>query len=235
MIRRLFRYFDKFIYISIETKEFYREMYGIDLSGAVFSPLPSPIIGKEEKKKIRDRIRQELGLSDDILLFVHSGKMAKTKRTALLFQALKQTDIKCKLLIIGSIPDDNKALLKQYIQNESRAEYLGWMSADKLREYIASADLYLQPGTQSVTMCNSLAVGTPVMVYPHKSYRVYFNGCEYCVKNADDIIQVLKRIGQNREELKEKSEKAYQTAHKYFDVETQAQMLYNMASKNQIL
>ena len=200
-------------------------MYKIDMSNAIFAPLPAPSIDKNKKDIIRRKIRLKHNIPNKNILLVHSGKLVAAKKTKEILEALEESDLNCNLLIIGDIPKNNTSIEK-LIESLPNVEYLGWKSADELREYLAAADLYLQPGTQSVTMQNALAVGTPVMIYPHTNYQPFMNGCEFLVKTTEDICSVFKTIKDNPEILKEKSEKAYEIANKYFDLEISANRLY---------
>lgn len=227
IVRKNFKYFDKFLYISYETKKFFEEMYGVDLKDAVFSTLSFPIMGQEEKDKLKKRIRKELQLGDNTILLVHSGKLEERKKTKEILRALKQIpEANLKLIIIGSIPEEDRSVLEPMLEDDVRVEFLGWKNAEKLREYLAAADLYLQPGTQSVTFMNALSSGTPVMIYPHISYEPYCNGCEFLVKTEEDIVEVLKNVLSTPEILNEKSIAAFQIAQKYFDVKKSAAELY---------
>ncbi|MDE6875051.1 MAG: glycosyltransferase family 4 protein [Lachnospiraceae bacterium] len=225
-IRRHFKYFDKFAYLSLEEKEFFEKMYGIDLSNAYQVPLPAPKIEKPQKEIIKAKIREELGMDEDMLLLVHSGKLSEGKRTDWIFEALKKSSVKCRLLIIGSIPDDRKERMERYLADEKRACYMGWMDADRLRDYIAAADLYLQPGSVSVTFCNAMAVGTPVMIYPYKSYKAFSKGSEFFVRNINDIRKVLDTVSRRDGTLDRMSDIAYEVAHAYFSIENNAKFVY---------
>ena len=191
-------------------------------------PLPAPIVNEQEKQECKERIRKRHGIGADELLFVHSGKLVKEKKTSDIFEALRKSDLRCKLIIIGSIPDSNRAELKNMIESEDRCMLLGWKNSDELRDYLSAADLYLQPGTQSVTMQNALCAGTPILIYPHVSYQVFCNGCEFQVRNSEDIRNVLDMIRENPDMLLSKSESAYSIAREYFDVRRQTNVIYGM-------
>lgn len=227
-VKRYFNIFDDFFYQTEETKQFFEKYIGYKIPNAKFMPLPAPLVPVDEKTIYREKVRQELNMKPDELLLVHSGKLVKEKKTIDIFRALKNSDIKCKLVLIGSIPDDNKNEIVQSLRLEPRSVFLGWKSADELREYLAAADLYLQPGTQSVTMQNALSAGTPVLIFPHISLKVFCNGCEFQVKDEKEIEIVFSQIQKNPEILKDKSEKAYDIAQEYFGIERQTRYLYNL-------
>ncbi len=227
LIRKYFGYFDKFGYLSVYEKEFFENIYGIDMSKAELLPLPAPKVDRTEKQKCREEVRKQLGLEDDTFLFVHSGKMVKEKRTIYIFKALMKSNINCKLLLIGSIPDDMRPIFDKYIKRDKRIEYLGWKDADELRKIIAAADLYLQPGSVSVTLHNAMAAGTPVVAYPHRSYTLIAEGGEFFVRSPEDIKIFFDRIEEERDLLRNMEDKAYMTAEKYYTIEKNADFLYH--------
>ena len=228
VIRRNFKQFDRFCYIGLEQKQFFEEMYNISLENAMLAPLPAPIVSEKDKEKARDKIRKKHDIKQDEKLFVHSGKLVPRKKTKELLIALRQIPLKCKLLIIGDIPPESMKELNALIDKDRRVEYLGWKSGDELREYISAADLYLQPGTMSITMQNALCAGTPVMIYPHDSYKYYCNGCEFIVKTTEDIERVFKGLSENGYDLNDMSRKAYEVANQYFSIDNAAKILYEV-------
>lgn len=229
IIKKSFDSFDKFCYITPEAKGFFEQMYAVDLSGAQLTPLPGKIIEKLEKEKIRHDVRRSMKIEEDTLMFVHSGKLEKRKKTQELINALRKSSIKCKLVVIGEIPESN-AQLRELLESDCRILYLGWKSGEELRDIITASDLYLQPGTMSITMQTSICVGTPVMLYPYDSYKLYSNGCEFSVKDEMDIVKVFDQIESNPSILKIKSDLCYSIAFKHFDVRVGANLIYKLVA-----
>lgn len=222
-----FNYIDGMYYIGEEELKFFRTVYGIREDKNSILPLPARFIERKEKEKNILAVRSELNMVEDELLFVHSGKLTIEKKTVDILHCLKEfKDKKFKLLIIGSIPNDREDL-KREIESDNRFVYMGWKTSEELMRYVSAADLYIQPGSVSVTMNNSLAVGTPVMVYKHKAYEKYFGGWEILVNNKADMIIQFSKIFENSEELKTKVKFAYDTAHKYFDCRIFANEMYD--------
>ncbi len=233
IIRSNFKFIDGMYYIGEGELEFFRIVYGIKQSENSILPLPARFLEKEEKERNAFAIRSELDIKDDELLFVHSGKLTVEKKTVEILQCLKELkDKKFKLLIIGSIPKDREDLKKE-IDSDKRFIYMGWKTSDELMRYVSAADLYLQPGSVSVTMNNSLAVGTPVMVYPHKTYKRFFGGWEIPVSDKADMMMQFSKVFENPAELKSKIPCAYATAHKYFDCKVFAKEMYDYVIKSE--
>ena len=171
IIKRAYNYIDKIFYITYETKIFLKEMYNIEEEKMEFYPLGGYIFSEEERNMKRTKIRKQLGLREEDVLLVHSGKLTAKKRTNDLIEALIRANTdNLRLVIIGSIPDEQKAI-KDTIQKDNRISYLGWKNPDELLEYLCACDLYVQPGGQSATMQNALCCGSAAMLYPHKSHK----------------------------------------------------------------
>lgn len=217
-IKKYINYFDRFFYISLETKEFLETEFKLDTSKFELDPLCCEVISKEKKREYRVEIEKELNLSSDTILFVHSGKLNRGKKTRELLEAFyNEKSANTKLIILGSIPSSEKKELDFLIKRDQRVEYLGWKKEDDLKRYLAAADLYLQPGTQSITMMNALACGTPVMVYPHRSYDIYCNGCEFQVQTFEEIQKVIKLVLESPQILDDKSNAAFDIAKRWID------------------
>ena len=233
VIRSNFGYIDGMYYIGEDELNFFRTVYGIKENENNILPLPARFIDRNEKERNTFAVRAELNIDEHELLFVHSGKLTVEKKTVDILQCLREfKDKNFKLLIIGSIPNDREDL-KKAIESDKRFVYIGWKTSEELMRYISAADLYIQPGSVSVTMNNSLAVGTPVMVYRHKAYERYFSGWEIFVNNKTDMTIQFSKIFENPEDLKEKVQYAYATAHKYFDCRAFANEMYGYVMKNE--
>lgn len=231
VIQRSFKYIDGMYYIGEEELRFFRTVYGIKQDKNSILPLPARFISEAEKEKNRIEVRAELKMLDEELLFIHSGKLSAEKRTADILLTLKKFgNQKFKLLIIGSIPDEQKNL-ENLIKRDPRFIYLGWKTSRELMRYISASDLYIMPGSVSVTMNNSLAVGTPVMLYPHRGYNRYFSGWEILVSNIEEMNEQFRNIFANPRMLRAKKRSAFEAAYKYFDCKNFAQEMYNYVEK----
>ncbi len=233
VIRSSFSYLDGMYYIGEGELDFFRTVYGIKRSENNILPLPARFIEQEEKERNTFAVRSELGMSRDELLFVHSGKLSAEKKTLDILRCLKEfKGKKFKLLIIGSIPNGSEDLKKE-IESDKRFVYMGWKTSEELMKYISAADLYLQPGSVSVTLNNTLASGTPVMVHQHKAYERFFGEWEILVNSEADMKMQFSKIFEHPEELKKKIPCAYAMAYKYFDCKIFANEMYDYVKNGQ--
>lgn len=218
---------DKVLCVSIECYDFLREFYEIPNQKLEIYPLGGTVFEEDEYSIKRKRIRAELQLDDTNILFVHSGKMDRAKRTSKLLKAFKEVPSdRLKLILIGRIPKDMEAEILSFVDNDSRVDFLGWKSIEELQEYLCAADMYLQPGSQSATMQNAICCGCPVMLYPHKSHKPYLKGNGFFVETVKDMTDVFKTIDSNPEILKDMSEASYKVAYDLLDYRKLAARLY---------
>lgn len=219
---------DKILYISVETKYFLEDLYKIPKEKLEFYPLGGIIKDKEDKQKIRMKIRKELKVSENQILFLHSGKLDKLKRTKDILNAF--TKIKNSnfiLIIIGSILEEQKEIY-EIIKKDERIRFLGWKIGEELMEYLCASDIYLQPGSQSVTAQNAICCGLPVMLYPHLSYTEIYKKNVFWTKTEKDIEEVFIALEKDSNILKEMSKESYKIARKLLDYEKLADRIINL-------
>ncbi len=226
-LKKALPYIDKLLCISLESYDFVHDLYHVPTDKLELYPLGGIIYEGDEYCARRDRIRTELRLGQEDILIVHSGKMDPNKRTEdLLIAFNKVKSDKLSLVLIGDIPDDMKDLYLPLIKSNSRVRFLGWKSSEELLEYLCAADLYAQPGSQSVTMQNALCCGCPVLLYPHKSHEIYLKRNGFFAKSVDEMADVFDKINSNPSILKDMHEESYNIAHKLLDYKMLAARLY---------
>lgn len=227
LVGKVRNYVDKFLYLSYESREFIVKMYSLKNSELEFYPLGGNVVNKNDKTMFSEGVRQKHNYAFDDILIVHSGKLVAAKKTKELIQAFsKVKSDKIKLLIIGAIPDQEKAILEPLILADSRVSFLGWKGSDELPKYLCAADIYFQPGTQSATMQNAICCGTPVALYPYPSHEPYLKGNGFFVENEDDYISVFNKIIAEPEILKTMSDNSYSVAEELLDYRKLAARLY---------
>ncbi|PIE24845.1 MAG: hypothetical protein CSA60_02510 [Neptuniibacter caesariensis] len=227
IVSRIRKYVDKFLFLSYETRDFLVDIYGLKNDELEFYPLGGVVINEKEKRCYSDNVRRYHGYESTDILIVHTGKLTASKKTKELIEAFSQVrSTKLKLLIIGSIPEEQKPVLNSLISNDERINFLGWKNADELTEYLCAADIYFQPGTQSATMQNAICCGVPVALYPYSSHEPYLKNNGFFVKNSQDYIDVLNEISSNPQKLLEMSDASYLIAREILDYKVLAARLY---------
>lgn len=218
---------DKFLYISYESKDFLKIIYGLEDDKLEFYPLGGNIIEEVDKNQFSNEIRAQHGYTNNDILVLHTGKLAPSKKTKDLILAFKSvTDPHLKLIIVGSIPIDYSQILSDLIQSDERINFVGWKNSNEFKKYLCAADLYFQPGTQSATMQNAICCGTPVALAPYSSHEPYLKGNGFYIKSVEEYINVFKKISQDPNLLKKMSKSSYEIARDILDYRMLAARLY---------
>ncbi len=218
---------DKVFYLSFECGEFLKSMYHVPKEKMEFYPLGGIIFSKEERHIKREKIRNSLELNDNQVLFIHSGKMDKYKRTADILKSFsKVKSDKIRLVIIGSMTMDVREAVEPLIEADFRVFFAGWKTADELLEYLCAADVYVQPGGQSATLQNAICCGCSIMIYPYKSHEPYLQGNGYYIVSVEDMMRVFQEIADDPSVLKMMGENSDKIARELLDYKKIAARLY---------
>ncbi len=224
ILRKNIEYIDKLFYITKETYNFIKKRYRIKDEKLYFLPLGGIIPDTDKRLQARKLIREEYGLSENDVLCLHSGKLDKLKRTIETVKGFSnfQSD-RFKLFIIGSASEEIKIELDKLIEKDNRVFFLGWKKQEELQNFLMATDLYIQLGSQSVTMQQAMCNGCAVAVYPHESHVFLLADNVYYIQSSQDITNMLESIDNNVDEFKTKREKSFSFAKKTLD--------YNMIAK----
>jgi glycosyltransferase involved in cell wall biosynthesis len=167
--RMLFRscgdMFDRVFAVAPETVEFLRQVYGVPEKRITLLPLPGDASRIRESQDIRARVRTELGFAERHRLLIHTGKLPGDKLTLTvleMFRELRGQDY--RLLVAGDISQSFRGTFDSFLAADDRISYLGWVSAERLRELFMASDLLLAPGSLSNTFIDAICSGLPVLL-----------------------------------------------------------------------
>ncbi|MEH7344981.1 glycosyltransferase family 4 protein [Bacillus sp. JJ1532] len=227
IVKKILPYVDKVLCVSYESFLFLEELYHIPKNLLEFYPLGGVIIESSTRRKKRELVRTELGLKENDIVFMHSGKMSAEKRTKELLTAFKRVkNERFKLILVGSLPNTVAEEVNPLIEADERIRFLGWKNRGEIINYLCASDMYLQPGSQSATMQNAICCGCSVMLFPHKSHGPYLDNNGFYVKTVEDMVSVFQKIGENPEKLKEMSKASFKIAYELLDYRKLAARLY---------
>lgn len=227
LIRQALPYLEKYFYIGENEKLFSLDVYKVPESITEFYPLGGIIPDENTYLANRTEIRRALGVSDDELLFLHSGKLTPEKKTLPLVRAFMQSkELRARLAIVGSVGEEIKDELSSYASEDPRIMLLGWKSADELMKYLCACDLYCQPGSVSATLQNAVCSFAPVMTYPHLIYQKIDNGNFVWVENEADMSDFFEKLGRGDIDYQALKEKTCECAVKYLDYKKLAARIY---------
>lgn len=165
------KYVSKIYYTADDPHTFIREVYQLDESKMRLNDLPSEVLSDEELYKKRDDFRKKESIEDDAIVFVHTGKMGKKKKTIELLKCFNKlsSGYNTYLYIIGSLEEEIKEEALELIHANEKIRYVGFKKADEMMDIISGCDIYLQPGSTSQTFQEAVCRGC-IPIYAERSY-----------------------------------------------------------------
>lgn len=199
--RRAVDALEKVLCMNVASMEFMEHVYKLPPEKLEFFPLAGNPLAWDDIQNCRARVRADLGLSDDHRVLLQSGKQTKRKKLIESLHAFKNNpDPQLRLLICGVLFDDIKDAAEPLIEADPRVTFLGWKTPDELTELLCAADIYLQPGTQSATMQNSLCAGCAVILDDVPSHQPYFVDNGWRLNDDQSLDDALLAVSQTSSE-----------------------------------
>jgi 1,2-diacylglycerol 3-alpha-glucosyltransferase len=206
----------KVLCYSKESMAFVEETYLISREQLELFPLGGIPIPDDEYELRRTVTRKELSLNDGQTLIVQSGKLTRRKKILESLAAFKSIENKnLRFIIVGVIEKaiENEVIAR--IEADERVRFLGWQSFEELTNTLCAADIYLQPGTQSVTMQQSLCCRCAVVLDDVPSHHMYVQGNGWLVERDGTLESVMGKIA--NADLESMKSVSHQIAKKYLD------------------
>ncbi len=229
MARKILKYTESIWCISYDVMKFTEQVNRIPIKKLKYYPLGGMIFSQKEYIEKRKHIREKYYLTPDTILLLHSGKMnSKKKTTDILYAMNRVRDKRLKLLILGSMDEEVKSIYEKIAKDDKRIEFVGWKSDEEFLDYLCSADIYLQPGTQSATMQAAACCRCALALYPYGNHKRLLGESAFYIKNIFDIIDLLNTILNNYVLIQQKREKSYQIAQEQLDYRKLAAWLYEI-------
>ncbi len=227
IVRYALPYIAKVLYISLGTRDFIIDMYGIPESAMEFFPLGGTVYPDNVYKEKRARMRNNLGLSENDILIIQAGKMGREKKLLESIRAFKERNRKnLRLVIIGSLDDEICDEVQFLLAGSKTISYLGWKESAELMEYLCAADVYLQPGSQSAIMQNALCLRCPVILDDIFSHKPFVQGNGWLLNASKSISDALNEVSQDQGQLKNMSLCSLKIARELLDYKKLAARIY---------
>ncbi len=217
---------DKVLYVSLETRGFISDVYGISDSKMAFFPLGGVVYSDEQYYQKRDAVRSHLKITDNELLILQAGKFNKRKKvleSMASFSSVK--DEKLRLVLIGSVSEEIENTFFQFLNRDKRIMYLGWKESSELLDYLCAADVYLQPGSQSALLQNAICLRCPVIIDNVLSHQPYVKGNGWLLNDANTLSHVLSEISRHPRCLIDMSKNSLKIANSLLDYKILAQKI----------
>lgn len=143
--------------------EYLEKVYGIAPSktGLLVMGGDEKLIDWENRKKVRNEIRERYGINENCFLIVSGGKIDKTKNIHLLMEAVTEINQdNLRLIIFGKL-DTGMELLSNRYKHSRQVINIGWIESECVYPFFIASDLGFFPGTHSVLWEQSVASGLP--------------------------------------------------------------------------
>lgn len=230
IFKKVIPYVDKVFCISLETMDFAIDFYGTPREKAEFFPLGGECLEDKEYFELKSNVRLDLNISESEIMILQTGKMnAKKKVIESIIQFKRVNNDNLIYVIAGSLEEDVKAEVLQLISSDKRIRYLGWVDSVKLKGLLCASDLYLQPGSQSATMQQSVCLRNPIILDNVKSHKPFVERNGWLIDSFDDMSKIFENISASPFILNEMSERSYQIAKEKLDYKMLAKKIYEVA------
>lgn len=227
LIWRILDKIEKVFCISLETCDFMKAALDLPDTILEYYPLGGIVVPDDERQRIRREQRELLGLAESDILFFHSGKLDHKKRTVEILKAFHTVEASnARLLIAGSIESSVREPIEIAIAADDRVLFLGWKGREDLGALMCAADVYVQPGGQSVSLQHAICCGLPVLVFPHPSYEPFLRGNGFFVTTEADMAAKMAEIVGAPERLPSMRVACYDVAYDLLDYRKLAARIY---------
>lgn len=218
------KYIRRIFCVSMETIDFVKKVYGVPESKIEFFPLGGYPVSDEEYYSIRSLVRSEMDWKDGDVVFMQTGKIDSLKRLDWTLDAFKQVSgRKFKLIIAGLLAPEIEDKLISRIRSDARINYIGWVSPNRLRDLVISADVYVQPGSQSASMQMAICCRKPVILDKAPSHIPLVDKNGFLVESHEDYIKAFIHAAQcSPEQLQVMSNRSAEIANELLDYKKQA-------------
>jgi hypothetical protein len=212
---------DKILCVSTEAIDFVHNVYEVPRAALEFFPLGGRIPQDAEYQSRRLRMRSELGVADDEILVVQTGKQTRRKRLLEALSAFSNAaSSNMKFAIAGVVDPDISSQAKIQIDADKRIQFLGWKDSEGLTDLLCAADIYIQPGTQSVTMQHSLCCRCIVVLDETPAHLPYIRGNGWLISPTSTLEDIFHKL--SYADLASMSDKSYKLACEILDYKTLA-------------
>jgi 1,2-diacylglycerol 3-alpha-glucosyltransferase len=227
LLHKSLPYIEKILNVSIDCEDYLSDLYKIPKSKMDLYPLGGNVFDTAEYLERRRNIREELNIDDDVIVYLHSGRLTKYKKTSVLLDAFKLYSNKAAILIIiGKISDDIHDSISEKINMDKRVRYLGWKSANELQNFMCAADIYVQPGNQSASLQNAICCRNAIVVARYKSHELFLRNNGFYADSIEELTNVFEHISDNIELVNKMKEESYEIGLEYLDYRVLANRLY---------
>lgn len=196
--------------------EFLREVYRLPVAAVEYFPLGGRIPDEQEFQQRRERGRGRYKVASGEILVVQAGKQTKEKKLIESIEAISASGMeRIRFVIAGSLDTEIAPVVERSLKTRRAIQWAGWLGEEDLLDLLCAADVYLQPGTQSVTLQQSLCCRCAVIISSYLSHDMYVNQNGFIIGRDGTLAEILGRLISI--DLKAMGERSYQIAREKFD------------------
>lgn len=210
VLRQLYQRCERLLYVGTQAHEHYMRL-GCPESSLVFSPYcvdeSNFQSGESERKSARAEVRRDLGIADDALVLMFSGKLTPRKGVDLLPTAIRQLPAnlrqRCVLLFVGD------GSMRQELERECAsgpaipARFVGFQNQTQLSRFYHASDLLVLPSrgaeTWGVVVNEALLHGVPCVtstaVGSHRDLVISGATGEVCAAGDANALSAALKAG----------------------------------------
>ena len=118
-------------------------------------------------KNKRSTFREERGISEDVIVIVHTGKLYEGKKAHVLVEAAAQVRTRrtIHLLIVGTPTQEYSLGFRECLENSGLPyTYIPWLGQEDLARAYCASDIAVWPGAASISALEAAACGLPIIV-----------------------------------------------------------------------
>lgn len=225
-------FIEKCYAIAPDCVEVANKYYGVPISKIKLQPLGTdtilfhPLLTEKDKFK-REEIRRDLGLQENDILCIYTGRFTRDKDPLVLAKAVNKLcneGHKFFSLFIG------EGIQKMEIESQNNAITLEFMRHDQLADYYRASDIGVWPRQESMSMLDAASTGLPLIVTDSigELKRVEGNGFTYKEGDADDLAEKLLKLSDRnlRDEMGTKGTHKMKENYSWINVATNIQNDY---------
>ncbi len=229
VFRKAVNHVEKVLCISIETINFVKDFYRCPEDKIKYFPLGGQIFNDADYQKFRNASRIKYNLEDSNLVFFQSGKFDKKKKIIESLTTFLETPYNknIRYFIAGVLQDDVKEEAEKLIAKDERIVFLGWQNSEELLQFLCATDVYVQPGSQSATLQNSICCRCAVIVDDVPSHQPFVKDNGWLISDSGQLANAFESAIQefNKDQLYNMQYKSFEIAKQLLDYEVMAKYL----------
>ena len=194
--RKFLRVAHKIVGISASCMDILCDKFGLYGPKVVLIPLGTDTNLFKPNPSLRQQYRSELGVADDEILVVYTGKMYEEKNVHLIVEALNDPAVtqnkKIVIHLVGNIGDTYRPVLEQKMsQSVNRLIYRPAVEQAQLPSIYNAADVAVWPSHTTTSTIDASACGCPIVCVDYMSERLKNNN-GFGIKDGD--LSALKQV-----------------------------------------